>query len=95
MDDTGSLTVQLTWHSPLDRIMGEASEETVAGETTVESFLVTLREREPRLQPYAKWEPGDSKAWGLLVLRGSDMLRLADAIRPGDRLDMLAMLEGG
>ncbi len=95
MDDTGSLKVHLTWHSPLDRIMGETGEETIAGETTVESFLVVLREREPRLQPYARWEPQDIKPLGLLVLRGADILALADFIRPGDRLDMLVMLEGG
>lgn len=95
MTDTGAVPVRLTWHSPLDRIMGETSEEALAGETPVASFLIALREREPRLQPFARWEDGDTKAWGLLVLRGTDILKLADTLRPGDRLDMLAMLEGG
>lgn len=95
MTDAATLTIDLKWHSPFDRFMGEASRETIAGDPSVENLLCRLRERHPRLKPFARWDAGDAKAWGLMVLRGSDILNLKDVLRPGDRLEMLAMLEGG
>lgn len=90
-----SAPVRVTWHAPLDRFMGAESAETLDGETTLESFLIALREREPKLDPFAKWEDKDTKPWGVLVLRGSEILKLRDALHPGDSLDMMVMVEGG
>ena len=90
-----STHVSLNWYAPLNRIMGKTSHEVLDGETSVEDLLIRLREREPQLAAYAKWDEGDIKPWGLLLLRGSDMLRLKDVVQPGDSLDVLIMMDGG
>jgi hypothetical protein len=88
-------TSRIKWYPPLDRYFGRFSEVGLEDSVTVGDLLVRFREQEPRLAPFARFDPDDRLAWGLMVLRGNETLKLADRIEPGDELEILVMVEGG
>ena len=88
-------TSRIKWYPPLDRFFGRFSEVALEEPIVVGDLLVRFREEEPRLAPYARFGPDDRQAWGLMVLRGNETMKLADRIEPGDELEILVMVEGG
>ena len=88
-------TLRIKWYPPLDRFFGRFSEIDLDEPLTAGDLLVRFREQEPRLAPYARFGPGDRLAWGLMILRGNETLKLNDSIEPGDELEILVMVEGG
>ena len=83
------------WFPPLDRLLGPVSRIELDGPISVAALLARFCEEEPRLGRYAHVQPGDSDAWHLLVVRGSEVLTLGDSIEPGDRVDIMVPVEGG
>ena len=88
-------TSRIKWYPPLDRFFGRFSTVDLGESTTAGDLLVRLRTDEPRLAPFARFGPDDRQAWGLMILRGNETLKLADRIEPGDELEILVMVEGG
>lgn len=89
------VSARVKWFSPLDDIFGKYSEVEMDRAVTVAEFLDDIRRREPRLDRYIRFAPGDTRPSGLMVLRGAKTLTLADRIEPGDKVDILVGIQGG
>jgi hypothetical protein len=87
--------VRIRWLPPLDRFFGPVSELALQGPTAIPEVLGRLTAQVPELGPYAKFGPGDRQPYGLLVLRGGEVLTLADRLEPEDHVEMLMMVAGG
>lgn len=75
--------------------MGAVTLVEIAEPTPIATVLDRLREGEPRLKPYLRFVPGDTQARGLLIMRGEETLKLTDPVRPGERVEILAGIQGG
>lgn len=54
-----------------------------------------MQEQQPGLGQYLRFAPEDTRARGLMILRGDKTLNLTDRIEPGDRVDILVGVQGG
>ncbi len=75
--------------------MGAVSVVEIAEPTPIATVLDRLREGEPRLEPYLRFVSGDTLARGLVILRGEETLKLSDPVKPGERVEILAGIQGG
>lgn len=86
---------QIKWYPPLDRTFGKVSRIEIAEPTSVATLLARLRDQEPRLDRFARFDAGDGQVCGLLVVRGERQLKMADVVEPGDEVEIMLMPEGG
>ncbi|MEE8393916.1 MAG: MoaD/ThiS family protein [Rhodospirillales bacterium] len=75
--------------------MGKATEVELDQPVPLRDLLNSFREDEPELTQFIKLAPQDTRPRGIVVMRGSDMLELADQVGPGDRLEILVAIQGG
>ena len=86
---------RVKWFPPLDRDLGPFTEIALEEPVTVAEFLTRLCEIKPDLKRHVWFAPEDTRATGLLILRGSDLLKLTDHVDPGEEVEMMTMVEGG
>ncbi len=87
--------IRIKWFAPLDGIFGPRTEIELDQAITVAELLQRVSAGEPRLEPYLRFGPQDTRPKGLAVLRGATTLTLNDRIEPGDALDILVGIQGG
>jgi len=87
--------LRVKWFAPLDRLFGPESEIDLDGSISVAEFLTRMCAEEPGLERHVHFNPEDTRPRGIVVLRGPTTLTLADAVGPGDRIDVLVGIQGG
>ncbi len=86
---------RVKWHPPLNRIMGEVSEIPLSRPAPVRELLARFREGEPRLEPFFRFGPDDTRPKGLMIMRGAPRLILTDLVEPGDEVEIMVAVQGG
>ena len=86
---------RIEWHPPLDRIMGKVSLVEATAPIALATVFERLRADEPELARFLRPTPDGTRVRGLLVMRGAETLAMTDSVRPGDRIEVLAGIQGG
>ena len=87
--------MRIKWFPPLDRFFGPESSLDLTGQTSLAELLTRLMDGRPEFEPFAKFGPGDTQPYGLLVWRRGKVLNLQDVLQPEDELEMIVMVSGG
>ena len=87
--------MKIKMHSPLDQIVGQVKEVSLAHSISLADLLRSLADETPVLAPYAGFGPKDVQPYGLLIWRDGKLLTLVDILGPTDDLEMIPMVAGG
>lgn len=87
--------MKIKWLPPLDRMFGQQSELPLSGSTRLTEVLTELMSGQPGFEPYAKYGPGDTQPYGLMVWRQGEILTLNDHLQDHDEVEMIVMVSGG
>jgi hypothetical protein len=87
--------LKIKMHSPLDQIVGQVKEVSLAHPISLADLLRSLADETPVLAPYAGFGPKDVQPYGLLIWRDGKLLTLVDILNPTDDLEMIPMVAGG
>ena len=86
---------RIKWYPPLDSVKGPETEIEMDGPTAVDALLRRLCAEDPALSRFAQVDADSHLVLGLMVLMGDTLLRPADTVEPGARLEILAAIDGG
>jgi len=86
---------RIKWYPPLDSVKGPETEIALDEPTAVAALLRRLCAEDPALSRFAQVDADSNLVLGLMVLAGDALLRPADTVEPGARLEILAAIDGG
>ncbi len=87
--------MKVKWFPPFDQYFGGISEISLSEPVSLRVLLSQLQEKEPAMEPYARFSDEDKQPHGLMVWRQGQVLALDDMLRPEDEIEVIIMVAGG
>jgi len=88
--------MKVRFFKPFDELSGrEEIDLDVKGPVQVKEFLGVLEERVPSFKPYLRKEKDEILNFFVVLVRGSEILKLTDLVQEKDTIKVLPPISGG